>query len=122
MNQRLRTNRWAIVAAVLFAAMVAGAIGYQFGVSHGLALNGQIPAGPPPGFGPYGWHRPWGFGFLFPFLFFGFWFLLFRGLWWGGPWRHRWHYAGPYDERTLEEWHRRAHQQGQTPEQPDSRP
>ena len=73
MNER--SNRWAAVLAVVFVAAV---VGYGactiFGLSHGLAVNGSLTAAaaPVPGAAPivvypYGWHRPWGFGF-FPFF------------------------------------------------------
>jgi hypothetical protein len=123
MNGRGKVNRWAVVLAVLVGAIVVGSIGYQLGVSHGLAINGQAGAVPPAGFVPYGYYRPWGFGFLFPLVFFGFWFLLFRGLFWGGPWPRHWHYSGPDDARRMfDDWHRRAHEQmkGETASPPSN--
>jgi hypothetical protein len=74
------------------------------------------PGAPPPVVYPYpyGWYRPWGFGFgfLVPLFFFGFWFLVLRGLFWGGPWR-RW--RGPSGgPDAFEEWHRQAHERMKT--------
>jgi hypothetical protein len=57
----------------------------------------------------YDWHRHWGFFPLWPLLLIFFWIFCFRMFWWGGP--RRWHYAGPYDRDTFDEWHRRAHDQ-----------
>ena len=97
-------NRWATVLAAVIGTLIIGAIGYQLGVSHGLALGTQASgSGTAPVFVPYGYYRPWGFGFgfLFPFAFFAFWFLIARGLFWGGrSWRRE----------RFEEWHRRAHE------------
>jgi hypothetical protein len=89
----------------LFAAVAIGGIGYQLGVSHGLAIGAQTAGGAgAPVVVPYMYYRPWGFGFgfLFPFAFFAFWFLIARGLFWG---RRPWH------RERLDEWHRRAHEQ-----------
>jgi hypothetical protein len=97
---------------------MVGYVAYNLGVSRGLALNaavagGAAPAIPPVGVYPYGWYRPWGLGlgWFFPFLFFGFWFLAARALFWRGAWRH-----GCHDMQargippTFDEWHRRAHE------------
>ncbi|MEA2561746.1 MAG: hypothetical protein QOH06_3250 [Acidobacteriota bacterium] len=104
--------RWiAIVAALLLAAMV-GFAAYQAGVERGIEQSGRIVA-PPSGANPYpypypyyGWHRPWGFGFfIFP-LFFLFWFLVVRGLFW-----RRAGYGGGCGPRgRFDEWHRQAHE------------
>ena len=109
--------RWiAIVGALLLAAMV-GFMAYQAGVAQGVEQSGKIVA-PPSGGYPYpypyyGWHRPWGFGFfVFP-LFFLFWFLVVRGLFWR---RRAWYggygaYGGGCGPRHhFEEWHRQAHE------------
>jgi hypothetical protein len=110
--------RWAsIVGAVLLAGIV-GVVSYNAGVSHGLVM-GATQAGATPGMPmPYGWYRPWGFGF--PFVFVLFWLLLFRGVFWGGFHRRRWYYPGPYGAPpSFEEWHRRAHERmsGEPPAQ-----
>lgn len=117
MHERFRMNGWAVALFVALVAIVVGSVAYQFGMSQGLAQSGQAvgaaaPAYPPY---PYGWHRPWGFGF-FPFLFLLFWFVILRGAFWGGPWRHRWYYAGPHDlPPAFDEWHRRAHEKMNEP-------
>ena len=118
MNGHFRMSRWAIVLSLAVGAVVAGTVGYQFGVSHGLALGGQVTAAPPNVVIPYyAWH-PWRFGFggfFFPFLFFGFWLVILRGLFWGRPWRRGWHHEGPYDvPMRFDEWHRRAHDRMKT--------
>ena len=127
MDRAYRRNRW---AAVLFAALLAIAVGtaaYNIGLSHGIARSAQIVAAPPavaPGAAPvviypYYWHRPWGFGFLFPFLFIGFWFLVLRGLFWGGPWRRGCWGSARFDPSSrLDEWHRHAHERLKTESTP----
>jgi hypothetical protein len=116
--------RWAIVLAALVGAVAIGVVSYNAGMSHGLAMSAVTAggtaaagtaAGAPfyPPYGPYGWYRPWGFGFgIFgPFLFILFWFFVIRLLFWGGFHRRRWYYSGPYDgPRAFDEWHRRAHE------------
>ncbi len=126
--------RWiAFVGALLLAAMV-GFAAYQAGVEHGIEQSGKIVVAPPSGTGTpagpypypypypyYGWHRPWGFGFFgFP-LFFLFWFLIIRGLFWR---RGRYGYDGGCGPRgRFEEWHRQAHERdsGRTPEVAEER-
>jgi hypothetical protein len=110
--------RWiAVVGALLLAAMV-GFAAYQAGVEHGIEQSSRIVA-PPSGVNAspypypypypyYGWHRPWGFGFfpIFP-LFFLFWFLVVRGLFW----RRAGYGGGGCGPRgRFEEWHRQAHE------------
>ncbi len=105
--------RGAAVLGVLLLSAVAAIVAYNLGFSHGLtqqlvAQGGQIPAYPY----PYGWYRPWGFGFGFPILFFIlFWFVLARALFW----RRRWHYGYGYPAfrgvpPAFDEWHRQAHE------------
>ena len=55
-------------------------------------------------------------GFFFPFLFFGLWFFVLRGLFWGGPWRrYRAYYGDRYDDATsLRGLARRAHERMKT--------
>jgi hypothetical protein len=110
MNGRGSLRRWAGVLVAVIIAAVVGVVAYNAGVSHGLAISGQVAAAPPP-YGPYyGWYRPWGFGFAFPLLFLGFWFLLARSFFWGAPWRRR-YYAGMHElPPAFEEWHRQAHE------------
>ena len=111
--------RWiAIVGALLLAAMV-GFAAYQAGVERGIRgieQSGKIVA-PPSGAQPYpypypyygwhhGWHRPWGFGFFFVPLFFLFWFLVVRGLFW----RRAWYGGGCGPRGRFDEWHRQAHE------------
>jgi len=109
-----------IAFVLLFLALAAGAIGYNVGVSHGMALAAPA-AGGAPGFAPYMWYRPWGFGFGFgPLLFLFFFFFVVRGLFWGGYYRRRWYgygYGGGCGPAShLEEWHRRAHEQMNNPQ------
>jgi hypothetical protein len=114
MDADYRAYRWTAVWIVAAVAIVTGIVAYQFGVSHGLAMSTQTAA--PVTGAPYGRYHPWGFGFGFPFLFIALWFLLVRGLFWGGPWhRRRWNYLGPRDVPSrFDEWHRRAHEQMKT--------
>jgi len=116
MAQQLRPYRW---IALLFALVLAAAVGflaYDAGLAHGAAAAGQqavAPAPPPGAFAPYGWYRPWGFGFFFaPFFFFLLFVLVMRGLFWGGPWRRHGCYPRGYSDSpaTFDEWHRRAHE------------
>ncbi|HEX3128155.1 MAG TPA: hypothetical protein VH394_12565 [Thermoanaerobaculia bacterium] len=111
--------RWtAVVGALLLAAMV-GFAAYQAGVERGIEQSGKIVVAPPSGTNPnpypypypypyYGWHRPWGFGgfFFFP-LFFLFWFLAGRGLFWR---RAGWYGGGCGPRHDFDEWHRQAHE------------
>ena len=110
-----RRFRWAVLVAAVLGGVAIGVVSYNAGVSHGLAMGataGAASVSPVPGapFGPYGWYRPWGFGFG-PFVFLLFWFLVFRLFFWGGFHRRRWYYRGPYNTPpSFEEWHRRAHE------------
>jgi hypothetical protein len=121
-----RRGGWVVALATVLLAAFVGYFAYNAGVSHGVVAGQQISAGGaaaavPPGVPPaywygygYGWHRPWGFGFFGPFLFFAFWFLILRGLFWGGPWRRYRCYGGRYGyydpPPTFDDWHRRAHE------------
>jgi len=113
-----RRSRWPIVVTAVIAAALIGWGAFQLGVSHGLAIGGSLAAVPPGAVVPYGWHRPrFGFGFfLFPFLFFGFWFLVLRAIFWGRPWRRC--YGGDGYASRLDEWHRRAHERMSAPPAP----
>ena len=87
-----------VVGAIVLAAATAIAIGaYNAGVAHGVAEAARVvapQAGNPPVVYPYGWGRPWGFGFfpVFPLLFILFLVFVLRGLFWGGPWRRGCYY------------------------------
>jgi len=114
MTESSRAGLWAALLVTTLVAVGVGFAAYDVGLSHGLARSGQavavaqVPAAPgttPVIVYPYMWHRPWGFGLFAPFFVFVLFFVLLRGLFWGGPWRRRWH-----DGRGLEEWHRRAHE------------
>jgi hypothetical protein len=107
--------RWVpVLLAGLFAAFV-GVAAYNLGVSHGLAQNWPASAGAVP---PWGWYRPWGFGFgIFPLFFIVFWIFIVRAIFWGGPWRRGYYrprhwYRHAYDDGAMmfDEWHRRAHE------------
>jgi hypothetical protein len=117
-----RRFRWAVLLAALVGAAAIGVVSYNAGMSHGLAIgatatsasSGTASGAPvyPPPYGPYGWYRPWGFGFFGPILFLFFWFFVVRFLFWGGFHRRRLYYGGPYESpRAFDEWHRRAHEQ-----------
>jgi hypothetical protein len=108
--------RWIAVVGALLLAVLVGFAAYQAGVERGIEQSGKIVA-PPSGTNPYpypypypyyGWHRPWGFGFFFFPLFFLFWFLVVRGLFW-----RRAGYGGGCGPRgRWDEWHRQAHERG----------
>jgi hypothetical protein len=103
---------WVAAAVVAVVALAVGAVGYNIGVSHGLAM--AVPAAGAPSVAvPYMWYRPWGFGFGFgPLFFLLLFFFVFRPLVWGGLYGRRWHHAYPGDvPPRFEEWHRRAHEQ-----------
>ena len=113
------------VVLLIFAAVVAMLIGYgayNLGMSHGLAVGGAAVAAPgttvaPVVMYPYGWHRPWGFGFLFPMASLVFWFLVARAfLWSGGRWRRRGCYGGDRGDLSarFDQWHRESHERMKT--------
>jgi hypothetical protein len=98
---------------VVLLSAIAAIVAYNIGFSHGLAQqliaqSGQVPAYPY----PYGWYRPWGFGFGFPILLFILlWFVVARALFW----RRRWHYGYGYPAwrgvpPAFDAWHRQAHE------------
>ena len=110
------------VIVVGITALVAGAIGYQAGISSAVATSAAAS-------GTVVYHAGWGFGFpWFGFLFFPFLFLLFfgflafafggrrRGPWGNGYGRGRW---GPWDaadggdprRQWVAEAHRRLHEE-----------
>ncbi len=104
-----------VLGVVLVLGLVAGVAGiaYNSGVARGLAESGKITA-PPSGALPYPYYGPffhYGFGFLFPLLFFFLFLVLLKGLFWRS-WGHggygRWGTGVP---PMFEEWHRRAHEE-----------
>ncbi|MBI4769256.1 MAG: hypothetical protein HY784_02300 [Chloroflexi bacterium] len=127
-----------VVLAVMVIVAAAGLAGLAFnaGVARGLAESGKLPAitaapgaVPYPFYGPFFFHRPFGFGLLgliFPLLFLFLLFGLLRRAFWhgprwhgplGGPWMHGWH-AKPGESAEWEEhvppmvaeWHRKMHE------------
>ena len=101
--------RGAALLGILLLTAIAAVVAYNIGVSHGLAQQvaaqgAQLPPYPY----PYGWYRPWGFGFPI-LLFVLIWLVVGRSLLWGRRWRHG-YYAGGYGvPPAFEEWHRQAH-------------
>jgi hypothetical protein len=114
MDRQYRSRRLAALFGAVLLATLVGFAAYQIGVSHGVAVSGQLAAAPngPMPYGPYGWYRPHFFGFGFvPFVFLFFWFVLLRGFFWGGPRRWRSYPRHWEDESAaFEAWHRRAHE------------
>lgn len=106
------TYRWTVLVGALLLAVAVGVAAWQAGVAHGIEQSGKIvvpqSGGPYPYPYPYpyyGWHRPWGSGFLFvPFFFILFWFFVVRGLFW-----RRAGYGGCGPRGRFDEWHRQAH-------------
>jgi hypothetical protein len=99
---------------LVLVALAAGGLGYNMGVSHALVMT--APAAGQPGSAPmvmpYMWYHPWGFGFGFgPLLWLVLIVFLFRGIFWGGMYRHRRYWMNGYGAPPqFEEWHRRAHE------------
>jgi hypothetical protein len=105
---------WVAAAGALVIALSVGAVGYNIGVSHGLALAAPA-AGAAGAAAPYMLYRPWGFGFG-PLFFLVLFFLVLRPLLWGPFYRRRWREGQPYGvPPRFEEWHRRAHEQTNNP-------
>ena len=116
------STRWLAFAAVVGSILV-GVIAYDAGLARGAAEGAVAAGGALPAYAyGWGWHRPWGFGFGFPLLFFiFFWMVIARGLFWGGPWRHRrWYYYEHDVPPSFDDWHRRAHERMREPEPPRS--
>ena len=121
MQNSFGMRRWALVLLAVLAAVAIGSVAYEAGVSHGIALQPPVAVAPPaagappvaPGpypYYPYGYYRPWRFGFFGPLLFVFFWIFLLRGIFfWGGGWRRRWHGGPDYWPQRFDEWHRQAH-------------
>ncbi len=117
MDQRFK---WMAGFVMVLVAIAVGTIAYNAGVSHGLTASapaiGAAPgATPGPAYYYYG-HGPWGWGWgFFPFGIL-FWILVLRLFFWGGGYRRRWHYPGPYDgPGSFDDWHRRAHERMNNP-------
>jgi hypothetical protein len=110
MNRRLA---WGALLFALIAATLVGVVSYNAGVSHGLAIGPAAAVAPPAGAARYAYYRPWGFGWGLAPLFFLFWwftwFVVFRGLLWGGMYR-RCGYGPGWRTGAFDEWHRRAHE------------
>ena len=101
--QRSSWFPWIIAAVVSLGVGIAA---YNAGVSHGLALNPNIPAAAA-AWGWRPWFHPFGFGLpLFPLFFVFFWIFVARAFFWRGGW-HR--YGGPASTADFDRWHRDAH-------------
>jgi hypothetical protein len=145
-----------LLALLLIGALVAGgvAIGftaYRAGVAQGLVDSGKIvlpESGAAPqvapgvmpylygyGYGPLGFHRPFGFGgfgflgclvpLLFLFIFFSIFFAIVRGIFWRMGRRGGWGHHGPWGDGphgegippqwrdrakgVFDDWHQQAH-------------
>jgi len=110
MDDRRFRFRSAVWLGVLLLSVITAIVAYNMGVSHGLAqqLAAQGTQLPPYPY-PYGWYRPWGFGF--PLLFFVLiWLVIGRSLFWGRRWRHGYYASGHSVPPAFEDWHRRAHE------------
>jgi hypothetical protein len=112
MHLMSNTQRWIVIVGALLLAVAVGFWAYQAGVAHGIEQSAKIVVPPVGGAYPYpypypyyGWHRPWGFGFLFVPLFFVFWLVVVRGLFW----RRGWYGGGCGPSGRFDEWHRQAH-------------
>ena len=123
-------NVMRIVLALLVIALAVG-IGvalYQAGYAQGFVESGRVtapapgtPGLPPYAYAPWGFYRPFGFGFfpfgcLFPLFGFLLVFLLFRLVFWGGRWGMHRRWEGGVPPR-FDEWHRRAHGEEQPTQQ-----
>ena len=103
---------WVSAVILVVIALSVGAVGYNIGLSHGLAM--AAPAAAAPGaVVPYMWYRPGGFGFGFgPLFFLLLFFFVFRPLLWGGFYGRRWAHAHACGvPPRFQEWHRREHEQ-----------
>lgn len=127
----MRASRilFGVVLALVFVALVAsvGWTAYNAGIAQGMMESGKlvvptttgsvVPVAPM--YAPFGFHRPFGFGFglfacLVPFFLLLFFVMLMRFAFrprWGGPWmRGGWDPSqGDVPER-VKEWHRKLHE------------
>ena len=125
-----------LVLVVVVVALGIGSVAYQMGVSQGMMTTGTAvapaPGAPPVFYGaPFGFYRPFRFGFgpfgcIFPILGFLAFFFLLRVLFWGG---RGWGGGGHWSARRaemFEQWHREAHtvagSPGAAPAAPASQP
>jgi hypothetical protein len=110
LDQRSRYGRgFGVLLIVLLVALGSAAVSYNLGLTRGLAqaaAAGGAGLVPPPYYGYYYGPRPWGFGLFGPLLFFAFWFVAIRGLFWRGSW-----YRGRRGGMSrFDDWHRQAHE------------
>src|SRR5437762_2113387 len=112
MTGRSSMFRWVPLVLVVLVSVGVGMLAYNAGLARGLASSAQA-GGAAPMVWPGYWFHP--FGFVFPLFFLFFWFAAARFLFWGGPWRRRWHYAPTQGVPPMfEEWHRQAHERTKT--------
>jgi len=107
MNDHPRSRLWAPWILAAIASVGVGIVAFNAGVTRGLAANPQVGSTPFAGY-PF-WFHP--FGFVFPLFILFFWFAIARFVFWGGPWRRRWHdQASEGVPPRFEEWHRQVHE------------
>jgi len=135
MNERFGLR---IVSVLVLIAAIAGIgfFAYQAGVANGSSISIEAPSGDanvaPMPYSHYGYgygmpfHRPFGFGFgcfglLIPLFLFFLAMKAMRFMFWGprfgyhmGHWGRRWEGGAP---PMFDEWHKRAHNQGDEPEE-----
>jgi hypothetical protein len=129
-----------VVLGLLAGLAAVGAYVYNAGVAQGLLQSENVQVVVPEAGGgavpyvPYArpfWWGPWGFGFgcfglLIPLLLVFLLFAALRGLFWGGPWAWRGGWHRPWGHKPwmgegrgvppfFEEWHKRAHGEGEAP-------
>jgi hypothetical protein len=113
------TSKRSVAIAAAIGSVLFALIAYNIGLSEGAARAAAASGALPP-YAYWGWHRPWGVGFAFPFLFVLFWLAIARSFFWGPPWRRRWYYYDDAVPPSFEEWHRRAHERMSTDSTPRS--
>jgi hypothetical protein len=102
------SRAWQVVGGTALGLLIGWAA-YNAGLSQGAAEAAAATGAAPADLFRWGVHRHWGFGFPFGFLLL--WVIIARGLFWGGPWRRRWHYYRDDVPPSFDELHRRAHEQ-----------